>query len=127
MNEEGRPKAAPETSATKSGSSVEQHADHQREHRPDRVQDELNFGTADPWWMTGAVLLIGQLAAARTTVCACDIADNELIGVPDHPCRLGAAFRAAARAGSIRRVGYHEARRASRQGGVHGVWQQVTQ
>ena len=81
---------------------------------------------ADGWWLEGAMLLIAQLAHDGQFLCGCTITDHELIGLPDHPCRLGAVFAQSARLGVIERVGYHQARRASRQGGVHAVWRGAT-
>jgi hypothetical protein len=47
----------------------------------------------------------------------------ERTGLPiDHPNRIGALTAAAAKAGVIRRIGYTQARRASRACGVVAVW-----
>lgn len=85
---------------------------------------EVAIDHADPWWSEGARLLLEQYAPGEL-ICADDITDNDVIGLPDHPCRLGAVFATAARHGVIRRVGYHQARRAARGGGVHAVWERI--
>ncbi|MHA3701480.1 hypothetical protein ACXR2U_04800 [Jatrophihabitans sp. YIM 134969] len=85
---------------------------------------EVAIAYADPWWAEGARLLIEQYPVGAI-ICADDITDSDVIGLPDHPCRLGAVFTTAARDGVIRRVGYHQARRAARAGGVHAVWERA--
>ena len=87
---------------------------------------DLALNNADEWWLEGALLLVAQLAHGGGYVCACSVTDHELIGLPDHPCRLGAVFAQSARLGVIEYVAHHRARRSSRHGGVHAVWRGVT-
>jgi hypothetical protein len=75
--------------------------------------------------MQGAQQLLHEHAADGRLVCACVLVDDDRLGEPDVPARWGGLFRMAAQAGEIERIGWHEARRSSRQQGVHAIWRGV--
>lgn len=70
----------------------------------------------DPWWKSCADRAIDHLAALDQPFTVDAVA--ALVPEPDHPCRWGARFHAAVRAGVIRPVGYVLSTRPSRHRGV---------
>lgn len=77
------------------------------DNEPGRDQAETN---ADTWWWDGAMLALRQLAKRKRPFQAADIA--ALVGEPDHPCRWGALFAAAAKQRRIELAGYTESHRS---------------
>jgi hypothetical protein len=71
---------------------------------------------ANAWWKSCADRAIDYLAALDYPFSADHVA--ALVPEPDHPCRWGARFHAAVRAGVIRPVGYVLSERPSRHRGV---------
>ncbi len=75
---------------------------------------------AEPDWRSCADTAIGHLAAIGRPFSADDVA--ALIPAPDHPCRWGARFHAAVRAGTVVPVGYTLSGRQSRRRGVQRLY-----
>lgn len=74
----------------------------------------------DGWWKSCADRAIDYLAALDYPFSADHVA--ALVPEPDHPCRWGARFHAAVRAGVIRPVGYVLSERPSRHRGVQRLY-----
>lgn len=74
----------------------------------------------DAWWKSCADRAIDYLAAAGQPFSADHV--QALIPPADHPCRIGARFHAAVRAGVIRPVGYVLSERPSRHRGVQRLY-----
>lgn len=70
----------------------------------------------DPWWRSCCDRAIDYLAALGEPFSADHV--QALIPEADHPCRIGARFHTAVRAGVIRPVGYVLSERPSRHRGV---------
>jgi hypothetical protein len=77
-------------------------------------------GNGDAWWRSCCDAAIAHLAAGDVPFSADHVL--ELIPEPDHPCRIGARFHAAVRAGVIRPVGYVLSDRPSRRRGVQRLY-----
>ncbi len=76
----------------------------------------------DPW-VSSCDRAITYLASCGLPFSAEDV--RELCGDPPRPNLFGVRFRAALRAGSIRRVGYAPSTRPERRGGVVAMWEGV--
>ncbi len=78
-------------------------------------------GNGSAWWCSCADQALAYLASTGLPFSADDLWD---LGVPapDHPCRVGGAVHAAAKAGLIRQTGFALSRRASRHAGVQRIW-----
>lgn len=74
----------------------------------------------DRWWRSCADAAIAHLAAGDRPFSADQVA--ALVPNPDHPCRWGARFSAALKAGVIRPVGYTVSARPSRHRGVQRLY-----
>ncbi len=74
----------------------------------------------DSWWKSCADRAIDYLAATGEPFSADHVA--ALVPEPDHPCRWGARFHAAVRAGVVRPVGYVLSERPSRHRGVQRLY-----
>jgi hypothetical protein len=74
----------------------------------------------DAWWKSCADRAIEHLAAIDYPFSADHVA--ALVPEPDRPCRWGARFHAAVRAGVIRPVGYVLSERPSRHRGVQRLY-----
>jgi hypothetical protein len=74
----------------------------------------------DSWWKSCADRAIDYLAAVGEPFSADHV--QALIPPADHPCRMGARFRAAVLAGTIRPVGYTLSERPSRHRGVQRLY-----
>jgi hypothetical protein len=74
----------------------------------------------DVWWKSCADRAIAYLAALDQPFSSDDV--QALIPAADHPCRMGARFRTAVLAGTIRPVGYVLSSRPSRHRGVQRLY-----
>ena len=74
----------------------------------------------DAWWTSCADRAIEYLADLGQPFSADQVA--ELVPAPDHPCRWGARFHAAVRAGVVVPTGYTLSARPSRHRGVQRVY-----
>jgi hypothetical protein len=75
---------------------------------------------SDTWWRSCADRAIEHLAAMGQPFSADDVA--ALTPAPDYPCRWGARFHAAVRAGVIVPIGYTLSDRPGRHRGVQRVY-----
>ncbi len=127
---ESRPKAAPKTPAKASESTVSRSTGNGWAGAPSAtllarlVRDEgieRANGNGSAWWRSCADAAIAYLASTGLPWSSDDLYD---LGLPpaDHPCRIGGAVHAAAKAGLIRQTGFALSRRRSRHAGVLRVW-----
>lgn len=80
---------------------------------------KANDGT-NAWWKSCADAAIDYLAALDYPFSADHVA--ALVPEPDHPCRWGARFHAAVRAGVVVPIGYTLSNRPSRHRGVQRLY-----
>ncbi len=73
-------------------------------------------------WEADARDALERVAALGAPFDAYTLTETAELRDPPHPNQWGALFKAAARAGTIRRVGFHESRRPGRNAGVCRVW-----
>lgn len=132
MNEEGRPVSRPSeksAAAKPLASAVQSRA--QRTGSAPLTLAALSaalrdYGVAkanenaDRWWTSCADRAIDYLAALDYPFSADHVA--AMVPDPDHPCRWGARFHAAVRAGVIRPVDYVLSERPSRHRGVQRLY-----
>lgn len=130
MNGRSRPEAASKTPATASDTTVSDSSDKTAAAAPTAtalarlVRDEgieRANGNGSAWWRSCADAAIAYLAATGLPWSSDDLYD---LGLPpaEHPCRIGGAVHAAAKAGLIRQTGFALSRRRSRHAGVVRVW-----
>jgi len=77
---------------------------------------------ADDWWRSEAMAAIKALAKTGRTFEAFDLVEDLGLAEPDHPCRWGGLFGAAARAGLIVSVGAKPSRRPTAAGHLCRTW-----
>jgi len=113
MNDRSRPKAAPETRPSSLGSSVDD--------QPPLTGIDRALAGASPFEVANVRAAITDRAKRPGTFTIEDVFEDTGVYV-DHGCRVGALTAALSRAGVIVKVGYTQARRASRASGVVAVW-----